>query len=253
MKTADLWTASSRSTRRAILQHASGTLTWTGLWLCMRDCASLGLKEGNSIPSNAQLILRSPLTVSGSDTVEYAIRDSSRIAIVGNGPLSKACRKEIRGFEFVARFNKMDNFQPGDPLTLVYLRLDPSTMSFYGIDVALRYRAPAVALVYEQIYAEAAKEAGDFLRETTLLHVYEEFAGLPYPGDHLPYPPYADSDRIIPSTGFFGLHHIMKTCGALSVHLFGFTWEGWRWHDWDYEKSVIQKYAEERRVVVHSG
>jgi hypothetical protein len=185
--------------------------------------------------------------------VEYAIPDSARVAMVGNGPLSETSRKEIRGFEFVARFNNMDNFKPGDPLTLVYLRLDPDRMSFYGIDVALRHRAPAVALVYERIYADAAKEAADFLRGTALLHVYEEFAGISYPGDHLPYPPIAHRDRIIPSTGFFGLHHIMNACQRASVHLFGFTWEGWRWHDWDYEKRAIQKYADEGRVVVHSG
>lgn len=194
-----------------------------------------------------------PPPVSRSDAVEYTIRRCSRVAIVGNGPLSEACRKEIRGFELVARFNGMDNFQPGDPLTLVYLRLDPGTMSFHGMDVALRYRAPAIALVYEQKYADAAKTAEDFLKGTPVLHIDEAFAGLSYPGDQLPYPPYSDKDRRVPSTGFFGLHHIMNCCQTASLHVFGFTWQGWQWHDWEYEKSVMLRYAEERRLIVHSG
>src|SRR6266566_3088139 len=94
-----------------------------------------------------------------SDAVEYTIRNTSQIAIVGNGPLSEACRKEICRFQFVARFNNMDNFHDGEPLSLLYLRLDPDTMSFHGMDVALRYRPPAIALVYERVYTEAAKTA----------------------------------------------------------------------------------------------
>jgi hypothetical protein len=45
----------------------------------------------------------------------------------------------------------------------------------------------------------------------------------------------------------------MNCCPTSSVHLFGFTWQGWRWHDWEYEKGVMLRYAEERRLVVHSG
>jgi hypothetical protein len=66
--------------------------------------------------------------------VEYAIRTAP-------GRLSETTAvesaEEIRGFEFVARFNKMDNFQPGDPLTLVYLRLDPNDVLFDRRDAAV--------------------------------------------------------------------------------------------------------------------
>jgi hypothetical protein len=146
----------------------------------------------------------------------------------------------------------MDSFEAGEPVSLVYLRFDHDTTSFYGLDLAVQHRVPAVALVYEPIYVESSTKAANYLKHATLIHVYEEFAGLPYPGDHLPYPPYANKDRKVPTTGFFGVHHILNNYQAASVHLFGFTWQGWRWHEWDHEKRVIQRYANEGRVTVHS-
>jgi hypothetical protein len=183
---------------------------------------------------------------------DYTTPEAGRIAVVGNGPLSTYVRGKIRTFDVVARFNKMDNFEPGEPVTLLYLRFNEDAMAFYGLEMALQFCAPTVALVYERKHAESAKRAGNLLIDRMVLDVYEEFEGIPYPGDHLPYPPYSNKERRVPSTGFFGLHHVMKIYRSATVHLFGFTWHGWKWHDWDYEKRQIMHYAKEGRVVVHS-
>lgn len=177
---------------------------------------------------------------------------SQSIAVVGNGPLSPAARARIQTFATVARFNNMDNRLPGEAVTLLYLRFDPGALSFHGLETARGSAATSIALVYEDQYRDAVTSVRPLFADRELLDVPESFQNVPYPGDDFPYPPYADKYRLVPSTGFFAIHHLM-TLRALAIELFGFSWQGWRWHDWEYERRTIASYVRDGHLKVYSG
>ncbi|MDQ2947592.1 MAG: hypothetical protein M3Y27_16945 [Acidobacteriota bacterium] len=147
----------------------------------------------------------------------------------------------------------METFEVGEPLSIQYLRFDPDAMSFHGLPEAVRHGASTIALVYEPKYVDALKTPMVLLKGRQLFHVYEEFAGIHYPGDRHPYPPHSDRSRKVPSTGYFGVHHLMATFPGALLELFGFTWQGWRWHDWDFEKREMLKYEQGGRLNIHTN
>lgn len=58
---------------------------------------------------------------------------------------------------------------------------------------------------------------------------------------------------ICPSTGFFGLMHVLtnpayKSC---QVHALGFGFEGWKGHPWSAEKKLINNYVLSGRLTIH--
>jgi hypothetical protein len=58
--------------------------------------------------------------------------------------------------------------------------------------------------------------------------------------------------KVFPSTGFFGIWHMLGECPAESwdVKLCGFTWEGWKRHTWGDERGWVEKKVASGRISI---
>jgi hypothetical protein len=56
--------------------------------------------------------------------------------------------------------------------------------------------------------------------------------------------------EIFPSTGFFGIRHVLQTLseGEWDVKLCGFSWEGWRRHSWGDERRWVEDKVRSGRL-----
>lgn len=75
-------------------------------------------KRGKQVPRRVPLRRHPPL---GCEQFSWP-EGIKNLAIVGNGPLSIEDRKGIQGCDSVMRFNKMENFECDDPVTVWMLR-----------------------------------------------------------------------------------------------------------------------------------
>ena len=58
--------------------------------------------------------------------------------------------------------------------------------------------------------------------------------------------------RLFPSTGFFGIRHILSNFPAeqWDIKLCGFSWEGWKRHAWDAEKNWVADRIASSRIAM---
>lgn len=56
--------------------------------------------------------------------------------------------------------------------------------------------------------------------------------------------------RVFPSTGFLGIHYMLEKypLDTWDIRLCGFTWQGWKRHDWDNEKDWVERQIASGRL-----
>jgi len=56
--------------------------------------------------------------------------------------------------------------------------------------------------------------------------------------------------KIFPSTGFFGIWHMLGKCPEESweAKICGFTWEGWKRHNWADERNLVEQKVKSGRI-----
>lgn len=137
------------------------------------------------------------------------------------------------------------------------MRYDPPRKSFFGLPKALqRLDASKLVLIAESRYLDDIERISDAVRSKSMevCVILEDKMEIPYP-DISPYPPYENRARKIPSTGFIMLNWLAKTYPIEPIHLIGFTFSGWQWHDWNHERQEVEKLVlrEPHRVYLHKA
>ncbi len=62
-----------------------------------------------------------------------------------------------------------------------------------------------------------------------------------------------DGARIEPSSGFLAIVYAFWCNPAVTLHLFGFTHQGWDGHPWEAERRTVDGFVEAGKVVRHSA
>ncbi|CAK0785519.1 hypothetical protein CVIRNUC_008729 [Coccomyxa viridis] len=179
------------------------------------------------------------------------------VAIVGNGPLNDAQRKEIDTFDVVVRFNLMNNWARfKEKLTVWVIRFSTEArMKYWGLTNISPPDARRVVGLLQALWLVGGRQhdadelfwkvlglqrAGPVLiPQETLAAAYSQEMGI------------RDG---APSTGFVGIRGVLHcTPDDMPIHIFGFNWHNstWRGHKMDAEKAFVDRAAKEGRIVVH--
>lgn len=196
--------------------------------------------------------------------------DTARtVAIVGNGPADVSAKTAIEAADIVVRFNQALNS------TSTGTRTDAQTLMNHDQP---RYARPA-RLLNPDVFRAArelwlpidpeimnALEGRDPLDEpsqlnwthsicerhgrTKKLHMFPKH--IHDDSCRLLAPMLADGARIEPSTGFLTITYAFWCNPAVTLHLFGFTHQGWDGHPWEAERRAVDQFVAAGRIVRHS-
>jgi len=198
------------------------------------------------------------------------------LIIVGNAPLPRDLSREVDAADFVVRFNepKQSIGMSGTRTDLLILatsskpmqrRLrDPGfvqTPTFKAAkEVMLAYH-PSIMRLYHpkpNILSRLKGRRSDWTVETI-----EVVGGAGKEIRLMPPQFYIDGckelgvgeenlSKVFPSTGFFGIWHMLGECPAENwdVKLCGFTWEGWKRHTWGDERSWVERQVATGRISI---
>ncbi|MBA8837367.1 hypothetical protein [Ochrobactrum sp. RH2CCR150] len=198
------------------------------------------------------------------------------LIIVGNAPLPRDLSREVDAADFVVRFNepKQSIGMSGTRTDLLILatsskpmqrRLrDPGfvqTPTFKAAkEVMLAYH-PSIMRLYHpkpNILSRLKGRRSDWTVETI-----EVVGGAGKEIRLMPPQFYIDGckelgvdeenlSKVFPSTGFFGIWHMLGKCPAENwdVKLCGFTWEGWKRHTWGDERSWVERQVATGRISI---
>lgn len=198
------------------------------------------------------------------------------LIIVGNAPLPRDLSREVDAADFVVRFNepKQSIGMSGTRTDLLILatsskpmqrRLrDPGfvqTPTFRAAkEVMLAYH-PSIMRLYHpkpNILSRLKGRRSDWTAETI------EVVGAAGKEIRIMPPQFYTAgckelgvseeqlNKVFPSTGFFGIWHMLGKCPAESwdVKLCGFTWEGWKRHAWGDERSWVERQVASGRISI---
>ncbi|CAL5224360.1 g7034 [Coccomyxa viridis] len=180
-----------------------------------------------------------------------------KVAVVGNGPLNDAQRKEIDSFDVVVRFNLMNNWRRfKEKLTIWVIRFSTEArMKYWGLTNLSAVDARNVVGLLKALWLVGGrqKDADELLWKVpgvvnagAVLVPQEPFAAA-----------YSQEMGIkdgAPSTGFVGIRGVLHcTPEDTPIHIFGFNWHNstWRGHKMDAEKAFVDWAVGEGRLVVH--
>jgi hypothetical protein len=163
-----------------------------------------------------------------------------RIALVGNGPISKADRKQISQFPSVVRFNDAKNYQQWERTTHLTLRANSTGVN--AVDQQGQITAPINFKELRHLYLIGKIEP--LLRqriESNYQHLNLHFFGTES----------SESGKTF-TTGTHMIRHFAKT-GQFDIHVYGMNWSGSsQWHNFDLEKRLINEWVAAKKLTVHS-
>ena len=198
------------------------------------------------------------------------------LIIVGNAPLPRDLSREVDAADFVVRFNepKQSIGMSGTRTDLLILatsskpmqrRLrDPGvvqTPTFKAAQEVMLAYHPSIMRLYHpkpNILSRLKGRRSDWTVETI-----EVVGGAGKEIRLMPPQFYINGckelgvseenlSKVFPSTGFFGIWHMLGKCPAESwdVKLCGFTWAGWKRHTWGDERSWVEKKVASGRISI---
>lgn len=190
-----------------------------------------------------------------------------RLAIVGNGPVGDGLAGQIDASDMVMRFNDAAHVpeRTGTRTDILFLVNSGKTMQRRVSDpdfitspifqsagrIILPYHPDIIARYHPKpnILSRARGRKADWTSEALSV-----FAGAGKEITILPSQCYeescaelgiadADKRRLFPSTGFIGIRYALKHFPPPEwrLELYGFSWEGWKRHDWDGEREWMLK------------
>lgn len=199
-----------------------------------------------------------------------------QLFIIGNAPLARDLSSEVDAADFVLRFN-----EPKQSIGMSGTRTDLLMLATSGKPAQRRANDPGFVLTPT---FKAAKEVM-FAYHPSVIRLYHpkpnflsrlkgqrddwtmqtiEIVGAA--GKEIRIMPpqfYFDGCRelgvaeenlskVFPSTGFFGIWHMMGKCPAESwdIKLCGFTWQGWKKHAWADERSWVERHVKTGRIIM---
>lgn len=203
-------------------------------------------------------------------------RRRKRVFVVGNGPLARDLGAEVEAADFVVRFNepKAAKGMSGTRTDWLFLNNSGKPMQRRLADPGY-VRSPIVAAARTVIFAYHPLTISRYLirpnplswlrgrranwtaaaldmfgragKEVLILPpaAYEEgCAELGLPAERM--------REVFPSTGFFGIRHVLRHCPAeeWDVVICGFTWQGWKRHAWADERAWLEQRMGERPIEV---
>ena len=152
-----------------------------------------------------------------------------RIAVVGNGPLSKANRNELNSFDCVVRFNDLKNMKQGDALTVHAIRhVDRGKNSFLpGLEKTVKnsHVLPIIqrSKLMQKFPANALPPL--YVDENGIdrqLEIFEKCEnGVQY---------HHSLTRSGPSTGSLVISYLNKASSTKSIDVYGMNWNGGDFH-----------------------
>ncbi|MEO5325269.1 glycosyltransferase family 29 protein [Mesorhizobium sp. CC13] len=188
-----------------------------------------------------------------------------RLAIVGNGPVANGLARQIDSSDIVVRFNDAayEPHRTGTRTDILFLVNSGKTMQRRVFDpgfvaspifqnagrIVLPYHPDVIARYHPKpnILSRAKGRKSDWTREAIAVFGRQgkEVSVLP--------PQFyeqcclelgiaeGDRRRLFPSTGFIGIKYALERFQhpEWQVELFGFSWEGWKRHAWEGERTWI--------------
>jgi len=199
----------------------------------------------------------------------HLLENARTVALVGNGPASPSMRAAIDQADIVIRFNLapnsaatgtrtdahvlMNHDQPrfARPAHLlnpdvfcsareIWLPIDPEIMN--AIERRDPSRGPSLLNWTHSICARHGDKKKLFVIPA---HIHAEACRLVSP--HLP-----GATVIEPSSGFLAIVYSFWCNPAVTLHLFGFTHQGWDGHPWEAERQAVDQYVAAGRILRHS-
>ncbi|MBC2884444.1 glycosyltransferase family 29 protein [Ochrobactrum sp. CM-21-5] len=189
------------------------------------------------------------------------------IFIVGNGPLPRDLSKEIDSADFVVRFNEPRNSigMSGTKTDLLMLATSSKQMQQWLADPAflrsaIFSNAPAVLFAFHPSIIRRFHPRPNLLsrikgrRADWTLKAIEVLGMAGKEIRIMPPQLYfdvceelgigaSDMKKVFPSTGFIGIWLALRDFPQTewNVEICGFSWEGWKRHDWPAEKRWIER------------
>ncbi len=217
------------------------------------------------------LFLRAYLDcVPGELLSEASPWSDTELIVIGNGPLTQAQRKMIRGTRpaQVFRFNGMSNLHPGEPVGHVFVRFvtnQTTPWQYWGLRPPPSFLSVLDALYVPSSPASTRYEC-DRINEAvgiTLLQGRAEDAdwyskrnGLPVSFDTCEPNAVRGSVRHPSeswSSGYLGITHVLSRWPRHTVHIFGMNWvrERDESHPFETEREHLQQLVAQKRIVMH--
>ncbi len=196
------------------------------------------------------------------------------LIIIGNGPLPGDLSRQVDGADFVVRFN-----EPKKSIGMSGTRTDLLILATSGKPAQRRLTDPAflqtptfraareVMLAYHPSIIRRYHPKPNILsrlkgRQSDWTHETIEVVGNAGKEIRIMPPQFylegckelgvreENLDRVFPSTGFFGIWHMLKQCPAVdwNVLLCGFSWEGWKRHAWADERTWVERKVATGRI-----
>ncbi|MEL4072496.1 hypothetical protein WKW50_20370 [Ochrobactrum sp. GPK 3] len=189
-----------------------------------------------------------------------------QLTVVGNGPLSRNLSNDIDSSDYVLRFNVPHSLDgmAGSRTDLLMLATSAKQMQDWLHDptflnsIFMRNTSEILFAVHPSIIRRFHHQP-NFLsrikgrRADWTLPAFEILSATGKPIRILPPQAYFDvcaelgiaeaqMKQQFPSTGFFGVWHMLRTFPSSDwdIRICGFSWEGWKHHSWSAERHWIE-------------
>ncbi|CAL8471675.1 g11217 [Coccomyxa elongata] len=179
------------------------------------------------------------------------------VAIVGNGPLDHAQRRDIDACDVVVRFNLMNNWRRFKERVdiWVFRYSTEASLGYWGITNMLAHEATNVVQLMKAVWLVGGrqKDADGLVKKVPAIAQAHPVL-IPQEPLAVAYSRQMNVTNGYPSTGFVGLLGALScTTEDTMLHLFGFNWHNstWKGHKMEAEKAFVEWLAKEGRVVVH--
>ncbi|BDA47061.1 hypothetical protein COCOBI_09-5160 [Coccomyxa sp. Obi] len=179
------------------------------------------------------------------------------VAIVGNGPLDSAQRRDIDACNLVVRFNLMNNWRRFKEKVDVWVfrYSTEATLGYWGITNLAAQEATNVIQLMKAVWLVGGRQKdADGLAKKVPAIAEAHPVLIPQEPLAVAYSRQMNATDSYPSTGFVGLLGALYcTTEDTVLHLFGFNWHNstWKAHKMEEEKAFVMWLAKEGRVVIH--
>jgi hypothetical protein len=164
-----------------------------------------------------------------------AVHKPAKIAIVGNGPLSRRDARHIDSHDLVIRFNQAPHYRRGQRVDVLVLRspevpeLRPKKTNWDALrdagEIWLRTLGPQPV--------KLSRPWRRFIHDSKVRGQFEELG--------------APSDAVI-SSGIWVMAHCITHYPQARINIFGFEHTGWDGHIWDHERAWTDDRVREGRL-----
>ncbi|GGA78802.1 urease accessory protein [Brucella endophytica] len=194
------------------------------------------------------------------------------LVIIGNGDLPRDLSAEIDAADFVLRFNK-PKVGPGGTRTDLLMLINSSKQMQDWLEDPDFVRSPFFEAAGEVILVHHPEIIEKYCVQPNILSrlkgrradwtwaAINIFGGAGKEIRILPPQFYleaceelgitqANLREVFPSTGYLGIRYILQNfpCETWDIKLCGFSWEGWRRHNWADERRWVEDRMEEGRL-----